>query len=382
MLDLDQMTTDGVAVREIATTSGHRIGHVTLNSTATLNALNLPMVKRLASAFDTWADDEGIVAVVLDAAGDKAFCAGGDVASLAREILSLRTESPGTVSPLAEAFFEHEYRLDYRLHTYPKPVVGWGHGIVMGGGIGLLAGCSHRVVTPRTRLAMPEVAIGLYPDVAGSWFLPRMPGKTGLFLALTGASVHAADALFLGLADFVARHEDKAALLAAMAEAPWRGDAERDGARLSHLIEALGTPDELPAAPVRTHLDLINKTMGHDRLADIAPRLRGLADHAEPWLAQAAQGFIKGSPSSAAVSYELLRRARTLSLADALRLEYQVSLGCCLANDFAEGVRALLIDKDKNPRWDPPTLDAVTQAHVNAHFQPRHDGPHPLADLV
>lgn len=382
MPDLDTMTTDGVAVREITTASGHRIGHATLNSTATLNALNLAMVKRLASAFASWADDDGIVAVLLDAAGDKSFCAGGDVASLAREILALRQQAPGSVSPLAQAFFEHEYRLDHRLHTYPKPILAWGHGIVMGGGIGLLVGCSHRVVTPRTRLAMPEVAIGLYPDVAGSWFLPRMPGQTGLFLALTGASVHASDALYLGLADFVARHEDKAALLAAMAEAPWRGRSEEDGALLSHLIEALGAPDELPAAPVRTHLDLINRTIGHDRLADVAPRLRALADHAEPWLAQAAQGFIKGSPSSTAVSFELLRRARTMSLAEALRLEYDLSLGCCVHNDFAEGVRALLIDKDKNPRWEPPTLDLVSPAHVRAHFEPRYSGPHPLADLV
>lgn len=380
--DISTITTDGIALREITTASGHRIGHATLNSTGTLNALNLAMVKRLQPAFDSWAEDPNVVAVVLDAAGEKAFCAGGDVTSLVREIRTLRDADPAAVSPLAAAFFEHEYRLDHRLHTFPKPIVCWGHGIVMGGGIGLLAGCSHRVVTPRTRLAMPEVAIGLYPDVAGSWFLPRMPGRSGLFLALTGASVNAADAHFTGLADFIARNEDEPKLLAALAAAAWQGEPDADGAQVSHLIEALGTPADLAPSPVRTHLDLINATMGHDRLVDIAPRLRALADHADPWVAGAAQGFVKGSPSSAAVSYSLLQRTRSMSLAEVLRLEYQVSLGCCVHNDFAEGVRALLIDKDKQPRWDPPTLETVTSAHVEAHFAPRHGtGDHPLQDL-
>lgn len=381
VLDLGARSADGVALREIASVGGHRIGHATLDNPAALNALNLPMVQRLAAAVDAWLADPRVVAIVLDGAGDKAFCAGGDVTSLAREIRTLRKHAPGAVSPLARAFFEHEYRLDHRLHTAPKPVLCWGHGIVMGGGIGLLAGCSHRVVTPGTRLAMPEVAIGLYPDVAGSWFLRRMPGRAGLFLALTGASLNAADARFTGLADFVARHEDRGALLAALAAAPWQADPAADHALLSHAIGVLPAPEGLAPSPVRTHLDLIDTTIGHDRLADIAPRLRGLADHADPWIAGAAQGFIKGSPSSAALAFALWQRTRTMSLAEVLRLEYQASLGCCVHNDFAEGVRALLIDKDKNPRWDPPTLELVTPAHVDAHLRPRHDGPHPLADL-
>lgn len=381
VLDLAAQTADGVALRQIETAGGHLLGHATLNNPATLNALSLPMVRRLASAFDTWADDPRVVAVVLDGAGDKAFCAGGDITALAAEIRRLHDEAPGMVSPTARAFFEHEYRLDHRLHTYPKPVLCWGHGIVMGGGIGLLAGCSHRVVTPRTRLAMPEVAIGLYPDVGGSWFLRRMPGRAGLFLALTGASLNAADARFTGLADFVARPEDHGALLAALAAAPWQADAAADGALLSHAIAALPPPEGLAPSPVRTHHDLIDSTIGLDRLADLAPRLRALADHVDPWIAGAAQGFIKGSPSSAAIAYTLWQRTRSMSLAEVLRLEYQVSLGCCVHKDFAEGVRALLIDKDKTPRWDPPTLELVTPAHVEDHLRPRHDGPHPLADL-
>jgi enoyl-CoA hydratase/carnithine racemase len=285
------------------------------------------------------------------------------------------------VPPLAQTFFEREYRLDHRIHTFPKPFVCWGHGFVMGGGIGLMAGASHRVATPKTRMAMPEISIGLYPDVGGSWLLSRLPGRTGAFLALTAAHLNAADALFAGLADFVVPHEQHGALLQAIASATWQGERDADGAQLSHLLEQLGEGTELPASPLRTHFDRINTVIGHDRLQDIASRLKALAQDADPWLAQAAKTFAKGSPTSAALSLELLRRARLLSLADTFRLELDASLGCCAHPDFAEGVRALLVDKDKNPQWQPATLAEVTPEWVEAHLRPRFAGEHPLADL-
>jgi enoyl-CoA hydratase/carnithine racemase len=229
---------------------------------------------------------------------------------------------------------------------------------------------------------MPEIGIGLYPDVGGSWILSRLPGRTGAFLALTGASINAADALFAGLADFAVPHERHADLLAALAATPWSGEGEADGARLSHLLEALGQGVALPASPLRTHFDRINTVIGHDRLQDIAPRLAALADDADPWLAQAGAAFAKGSPTSAVLGLELQRRARHLSLADTFRLELQASVGCCAHTDFAEGVRALLVDKDKNPRWSPATLDEVTPAWIADHLKPRFTGPHPLADLA
>ena len=362
----------------LATASGHRIGRATLNAPASLNALSLPMVDLLDPQLRAWAADGQIAAVLLDAVGDKAFCAGGDVVSLYR---SIRATPPGQVPAEAAAFFEREYRLDYLIHRYPKPLVCWGHGIVMGGGIGLLAGASHRVVTPKTRMAMPEIGIGLYPDVGGSWLLPRLPHGAGLFLALTGASVNAADAMYAGLADAALRHEDHAALLDALAAASWQGQREADGAQLSHLLERLSEGVELPASPLRTHEARIAQVLGHDRLADIAPRLAALAQDADPWLAQAGTAFTKGSPTSAALGFEMQRRARHLSLAEVFRLEWNASMGCCLHHDFAEGVRALLVDKDKNPRWQPATLDAVSQTLIDAHLA-CHQQPHPLADLT
>ena len=369
---------DSVIFGELATAGGRRFGRATLNGPATLNALTLEMIDRMAPQFEAWAEDPSVVGIVLDGAGEKAFCAGGDVAALYRAI---RAEKPGDVPALAEAFFEREYRLDYRIHTFAKPVLCWGHGIVMGGGIGLLAGASHRVVTHRSRLAMPEIGIGLYPDVGGSWFLNRMPGKLGEFLALTGAPLNAADARFAGLADFTVQHDDKARVLEAIAGTDWSSDADANAAQLSRLLAGFESPMAPEASPLRRHFDLIDQAIGHDTLAETAARLQALANHTDPWLAAAANSIAKGSPTSLVLAHEVLRLTRDMSLAEVFRLEYQLSVGCCTQHDLAEGVRALLIDKDRTPKWQPATLQAVTPASIAEHFKARYTGAHPLADL-
>ncbi len=366
-----------VLLREISTASGHRFGHATLAAPASLNALTLVMIDTLAPRLDAWLGDPGVAGIVLDGDGGKAFCAGGDVLALYR---SLRETEPGETPREAAAFFEREYRLDHRIHSANKPIVCWGHGIVMGGGLGLMAGASHRVATPATRIAMPEITIGLYPDVGGSWFLPRMPGRSGLFLALTGAPLNAADAGFAGLADAIVPNEAKLAFLHDIASAAWRGDRDADDAQVTRLLNAHATG--LLDSPLRRHADRIDAVMAGDDLGSIADRLRALAGDDDPWLATAGKTFSSGSPTSAALSWSLWQRAQDLPLADVFRLEYQVSLGCCVHNDFAEGVRALLIDKDKKPRWKPATLGDVSAAHLDAHFTHRHAGPHPLADLT
>jgi len=370
--------TPTLLLREIDTRCGRRFGHATLNAPATLNALTLEMIDGLAPRFAQWEADPGIVGVVLDAAGDKAFSAGGDVQALRRAVLD---GAPGVVPAAVAGFFEREYRLDQHIHAFPKPVLCWGHGIVMGGGVGLLAGASHRVVTPRSRVAMPEIAIGLYPDVGGSWFLNRMPGRIGLFLALTGAPLNAADARFAGLADAVLAHDDKPRVFEALATTDWSGPVEHHAAQLGRVLAAGALPASPDTSPLRRHLDLIDATIGHDALADIDHRLRALQTHDDPWLAAAAATYAAGSPSSAAVSHAVLRRARHLSLAEVFRLEYDLSIACCLQPDFSEGVRAVLVDKDRRPRWQPPTLAEVTPALMATHFAPQHTGAHPLADL-
>ncbi len=373
--------TPAVLFESLPTQGGLCWGVATLDAPATLNALSPAMVVALATQLAHWATDPAVAGVVLQARGDKAFCAGGDIRQMYQQIYQEQGGDPSR-SPNAtvQGFFSAQYALDYAIHTYPKPLLCWGHGIVMGGGLGLMAGASHRVVTPGSRLAMPEIGIGLYPDVGGSWFLRRMPGRVGLFLALTGAPLNATDALFCGLAEHALPHTDKTRVLHAITDTTWTPDAQANRASLSRLL-ARQAPAALPASPVRTHFDQIQQLMAGEDLLDIDTRLRSLQTD-DPWLAGAAAAYARGCPTSAALAFALWQRCLHLSLADVLRLEYTVSLGCCAHPNFAEGVRALLVDKDRNPRWSPAHLAEVSPAWVQAHFQPRHTGTHPLASLV
>jgi enoyl-CoA hydratase/carnithine racemase len=372
-----------VLFHEQDTHSGHRLGFAQLNVEKSLNALTLDMIRLLDERLRRWAQDPKIVCVILSGAGAKAFCAGGDVRFLRDAILAQRGTGPNVP---AQSFFSGEYRLDYRIHTYPKPILLWGAGIVMGGGLGLMAGASHRVVTENSRIAMPEISLGLYPDVGGSWFLRRMPGRVGLFLALTGAPLNAHDALQVGLADFFLRAQDRAALFSRLQSVAWTSTSCDDHVRLSQVLREFAqlAREHLPPSNVQLHANTIGQLTDGDRLEDVAALLRAY-DGQEPWLAKAVSGFAKGSPTSAAVIWEIWRRARLLGLADVFRMELIVSLQCCAHPDFPEGVRALLVDKDNTPRWTPPTADLVSKEWIAEHFRepwsPAASEAHPLADL-
>lgn len=383
-----------VLFEERAAANGMRFGIATLNSPQTLNGLSLEMVELLAARLDAWARDPGVALVVLQGAGEKAFCAGGDLHGLYRSMTENAGKGPWA-NAYARRFFELEYRLDYRIHTYPKPVLCWGHGIVMGGGIGLMMGASHRVVSEASRLAMPEVSIGLFPDVGGSWLLNRMPGRIGMFLALTGAQLNTADAFFAGLADFRLDHADWPKLLESLQEQPWAGQAQaapdsdaipprsiNDGL-LRRALTALEPQTPMDAGHLRQHSFLINNLCSGNRLDDIYEELAALKDHDDPWLARAASTMLAGSPGSVRLSFALQQRMRLRSLDDVFRAEYIAALTCAAHGDFAEGIRALLIDKDKRPRWNPAVLDVATDAWVQKFFdEPWPEGqPHPLDDL-
>lgn len=374
------MSDSVVLFEEIQTADGRRFGVATLNAPAALNALSVDMVRLMLPKFHAWADDPKVVGVMLQAAGEKAFCAGGDLRQLYQTLLECGEKR----NTYAEDFFREEYELDYLIHTFPKPLLCWGHGIVMGGGVGLMAGCTHRVVTPASRVAMPEINIGLYPDVGGSWFLRRMPGRTGLFLALTAAQINAADAIFSGLADHVVPQERKGQVLEMIAATRWKGDAKADRAELSRILARAGEGAQLPTSKLREHYDTINALMAGEDMLDIAKRLNDLAskDGADAWLQNAARAFAKGAPSSAALTFELWLRVPRMSLAEVFRLEYWASLGFCAHKDFAEGIRAVLIDKDRNPKWQPARLEDITPEFIEDHLRVRESGPHPLAALA
>ncbi|MFK3647773.1 enoyl-CoA hydratase/isomerase family protein [Lysobacter enzymogenes] len=364
-----------------------RIGIATLDAPATLNGLSLEMAQRLDAQLRRWADDPTLAMVWLQGAGEKAFCAGGDLHGLYRGMREQQArgrwggddfaDPRGNVH--AEAFFETEYRLDYRIHSFPKPLLCWGHGIVMGGGIGLMAGASHRVVSERSKLAFPEITVGLYPDVGGSWLLARVPGRAGLFLALTGAPLNAGDAIRAGLADHYLPEAARSAALDAALAAPWSFDAARDRATLTVLLQSLAEP--APAGPLQQHAEAVAALCAGDSLEAIVARIEAI-DSDDAWLQNARTTLAAGAPGSARLGFELQRRAASVSLAETFRMEYWVSLHCAAHGDFAEGIRALLIDKDRAPRWNPATL-AQADAHWAAAFfhVPEPARPHPLADL-
>jgi enoyl-CoA hydratase/carnithine racemase len=371
---------------ELTAANGKRIGVATLNVEKTLNAISLEMVDLLDAQLRAWAADPQIAMVLLQAAGEKAFCAGGDLQGLYRTMLDQHASDQHEdikSNTYACEFFEREYRLDYLIHTYPKPILAWAHGIVMGGGIGLMAGASHRVVTEKSRLAMPEITIGLYPDVGGTWFLNRMPGQIGLFLALTGASIGAADAIFARLADYQIEHARKQALLATLLTQPW--DGKQDDVLLTRVL--LDAEQQTKAAfataatPLRQHFELMHQLCSAPTLDEVVQNIVGLKTD-DAWLQKGIATLVAGSPASAWLSHALQQRAVHMSLAEVFRLEYVVSLHCAARADFAEGIRALIIDKDRQPKWQPASLAEVDQDWGNGFFNdPWLAKNHPLADL-
>ncbi|MDH2431105.1 enoyl-CoA hydratase/isomerase family protein [Pokkaliibacter sp. MBI-7] len=368
-----------ILFEERPTQSGHRIGVATLNAEKSLNALSLEMIELLAEQLPRWQADPGIVAVWLQGSGEKAFCAGGNIVRLYESI----KESGRQRNPYAERFFTLEYQVDHLIHTFNKPLICWGHGIVMGGGLGLMSGARFRIVTEKSRIAMPEVAIGLYPDVGGSWFLNKMPGRVGLFLGLSGVSINAGDALFVGLADRFLPNELRATTLDEMVSLPWQGSGHADEALVDDWLRSKEEThrEAIPLSPVRQHLDQINKLMDHGHATAAYSALATLETD-DPWLQQAVKGVRKGSPASAVLIWEQLHRARHWSLAQTFREELVVSVNCCSHGEFAEGVRALLIEKDGNPAWQFASVEAVPAAWISEHFvSPWIAQTHPLQGL-
>lgn len=369
---------NSVVFQTLGTLSGKLVGVATLNMEKALNALNLEMIQALTRQLSAWAQDDSIAMVVLDGAGEKAFCAGGDV----RALYHASKETPGEVTDMARVFFTDEYHLDHLLHTFDKPVLVWGDGIVMGGGLGLMAGASHRIVTEKSRIAMPEVTIGLYPDVGGSYFLNRMPGHIGRFLGMTAYNMNSADAYFVGLGNHYLNSDDKQPLFDALASIDWEGDIGVNHSKLNALLEAMTSrcSIKMGESVLALHQALIDQLMEGD-LSQIMARVAAYETD-QPWLERALNTMLAGSPLSLHLVYEQSRLGTELSLEQVFQRELGMSCNCCAIGDFVEGVRALLIDKDRQPKWKYASVDTVdAQAVTQLLTSPWPEDLHPLAKL-
>jgi enoyl-CoA hydratase/carnithine racemase len=357
------------------THDGRGIGRIALDQPKSLNALTLSMVRQIDEQLRRWRSDERICAVWMDSTSDKAFCAGADLRTIYNEIQSAGDADSRYVAD----FFASEYRLDYLVHRYGKPVIAWLHGITMGGGLGLGFGASNRIVTETSQFAMPEISIGLFPDVGASWFLARIPGRIGRYLGLTGARLTPADALFAGLADLPIRHERKQEVIDALLAMSWGRSVSVNNERVRRVLLSM------------CDWTLAENSMLAQRAVELrricaAPTVNECASAIHEWAvddewAQPHSRMLKeGSPISAALAWELQRRLQLSSVAEVLRVEYAAAVGCARA-DFPEGIRALIIDKDRKPRWRPSTLDEVTPELIDALLAPRWRREHPLVDL-
>ena len=370
---------DVVLFETMSADNGKLIAIATLNSEKSLNALSLAMVELLLPQLQAWKDDPQVAMVLLQGAGDKAFCAGGDI----RDLYHNMQQQPGQFQPYVEDFFTKEYHLDYLIHTFDKPVLVWGNGIVMGGGLGLMAGASHRIVTVTSRIAMPEMAIGLYPDVGGSWFLNRMPAGCGLFLGLTGASINAADAKFIDLADHFLPHDKKSLLLERLKSIRWGNTITLNHQKLTDELLAMEemSRNQQPASQVRLHQHAIAALV---QCADLATAMQAILamPNEDSWLSKAKASLRYGSPITAHIVYRLLQLGQSKILADSFRLELGLSVQCGKLGEFTEGVRALLIDKDQKPAWLYPDVATVPDAVIDELFSsPWPAAQHPLREL-
>ena len=331
---------------------GHT-GLVILNRPKALNALTHEMVRALYATLNEWASDPGLLQVVVTAAGDRAFCAGGDI----RNIWAIGRERPAE----AVSFFRDEYRLNVLIKRFPKPFVALINGICMGGGVGLSVHGSHRVATERTVFAMPETGIGFFPDVGGSYILSRMPGRTGLYAGLTAARLGQADCLWAGLATHAVEASAVDGILKQLL----------DGAELEKtLAEASVGLDLSPLQELKSDIDHFFSAA---RLEDVLAALAG-ADAGMKWARETLETLRSRAPSSLAITFREITLAQDLSLEECMAMEYRIVSRILQHEDFYEGVRAVLVDKDGAPQWQPKRVEDLDPAVISGHFEPLPEG--------
>ncbi len=345
--------------KHVLTKSEGGVGMITLNRPEALHALNFDMCGTILAALRVWAEDPDIHIVMIEhVEGSRGFCAGGDIAMLRESGLSDGRE--------ARAFFAEEYRMNAMIKAFPKPYLALMDGVTMGGGVGLSVHGTHRVATERTLFAMPETGIGLFPDVGGGWFLPRLRGELGTWLALTGARLKGADVAAARVATHFLPSELIPNLKAQIAQADFSaGAAEMLGEILSRLTHTV------PTGSFEPYMDLIGRCFAHDRAEDIVAALD--ADGSE-WALEQAKTIRSKSPETVKVALRQVREGgQCQTFEENMRMEYRIGWRKVQSPDFIEGVRAVIIDKDHNPSWSPSTLEGVTAEAVDQYFAPLGD---------
>jgi enoyl-CoA hydratase len=337
------------------------VGFVTLNRPESLNALTLKMIRAIDSTLTAWDRDDSVAAVVIRGAGDRAFCAGGDVRAVWEAGRAAKAEGR-TGEGLTADFFREEYVLNRRVHRFSKPYIALVDGYTMGGGVGLSVHGAFRVATERTQVAMPETAIGLFPDVGGGYFLPKLKGRIGTYLALTGARIRTEDCLYSGIATAYVESGDLADLETALVQADWAAASAQKTAE-----DVTASFSKAPGeAPLAARQEQIDRIFSGETMEDIVAALEA---ETGDWAAETLATLAGRSPTSLKVALEQMRRGAELDFDEAMIMEYRMSQAFMAGEDFYEGIRALLVDKDHAPVWNPATLAGVSAERVAGYFE-------------
>lgn len=334
------------------------IGWLIINRAEVLNAVNLEVVELMIKALEEWQNDANVLAVCLSGAGEKGFCAGGDM----RKFYDLKADE---VVPYAEDFFSIEYRLDALIHNYSKPIIAYMSGIIMGGGVGLSVGASHRVVTEKTKWAMPEMNIGFFPDVGASFFLNQLPGFIGRYLALTAKVIRANDAIYIGVADYYIESSQWDTIQQELLTRSWSSASINED--LNDLLVANST-SSIDSSELETNLDYINQHFQHNTVEEIVESLGNEANKGYEWSAQTLKTMQSKSPTSLKVTLQQLMNGKNKTLNECLAMEKNMAIHFMDTPDFYEGIRAVLVDKDGSPKWAPSELEAVTDSDIEKYF--------------
>ena len=371
--------TNLVLVKELKAKNGSKIGHITLNSEETLNSLTLSMADIIHSQLSEWEKEKNIVAVILEGAGDKAFCAGGDIRALYESMV----QNPRGPNPFAEAFFEREYRLDYKIHKYSKPIICWVDGITMGGGVGLMLGCDYRFSTERTRFAMPEIGVGLFPDVGFTYFIDKLPKNIGLYMMLTATQLNAADTQLVGLTNNYISVKTKDSFTKAITELDWSDDLKKNSELLDLCIQNFKekplSKEGFPESQLESRLESVQALMSADNLVDITKNILTNSTQDE-WFKRGIKGLVNGCPTSAHIIWEQCNFEKSKNLKEVFKFELDLAIQVTRHPDFTEGIRAAIIEKDNQPQWSYADINNLPREWIEEHLEPAWNK-NPLDDL-
>lgn len=348
-------------IPQVETELRGRLGIIILNRSKALNALSVGMVERLDVILSEWAEDASIDAVLIRSSSERAFCAGGDVRSIGE------LPNPAERMSLGRSFFGTEYRVNCRINTFPKPFIALINGVAMGGGLGISIHGSHRVASEDLRMAMPETVLGLFPDVGATWFLNRCPGVIGRYLALIGPHLGAADALAAGLATHHVRKELFEKLISALAS-----EESLDAARVDAVIDKYASAPE--PGSLAANLPAIERLFSSDDLDVVVAEIEAPAE-ATAWIKDAQSTLQRASPTSLRATWRRMIAGKGHPIERVLSDDYRMAVRIVGGHDFREGVRAILIDKDQSPKWDPRLLQDVAEADIDALLEPMADEP-------